>query len=82
MSSILLVGGGGHCLACIDVIEAEGKHKVAGIVERNGESALPVVGYEILGNDYNLAELLRKYPIALITVGQIKSADLRMKLFY
>ena len=82
MSSILLVGGGGHCLACIDVIEAEGKHKVAGIVERNGESGSPVLGYEILGNDDNLTELIKKYPIALITVGQIKSADLRMKLFY
>ena len=82
MSPLLLIGGGGHCLACIDVIEAEGKHKVVGIVERNGEMGSPVLGYEVLGNDNNLTELLKKYPTALITVGQIKSADLRMKLYY
>ena len=81
MKSLLLVGGGGHCRACIDVIEAEGKYKIVGTVERDGESGSPVLGYEVLGNDDNLPELLKKYPIALITVGQIKSADLRVKLF-
>ena len=75
MKSLLLVGGGGHCRACIDVIEAEGKYKIVGIVERDGESGSPVLGYEVLGNDDNLPELLKKCPIALITVGQIKSAD-------
>ena len=81
MKSLLLVGGGGHCRSCIDVIEAEGKHKIVGIVEREGKNRSPVLGYQVLGNDNDLYELLKKYPIALITIGQIKSADLRRNLF-
>ena len=81
MKSLLLVGGGGHCRSCIDVIEAEGKFKIAGIVNQSGGSREKILGYDVLGNDDNLPELLKKHPNALITVGQIKSADLRMKLF-
>ena len=80
MKSLLLIGGGGHCRSCIDIIEAEGIYKIAGIVDRPGENRNPVLGYEVLGNDDDLPELLKKYPIALITVGQIKRADLRVKL--
>ncbi len=30
---IILIGGGGHCRACIDVIETNGKYRIAGIVD-------------------------------------------------
>jgi hypothetical protein len=30
---ILLLGGGGHCRACVDVIEAEAKYQIVGIVQ-------------------------------------------------
>jgi sugar O-acyltransferase (sialic acid O-acetyltransferase NeuD family) len=81
LPELLLIGGGGHCRSCIDVIEAEGIYKIAGIVnpsEGNKEQALE---YNVLGDDGDLPELLKKYPNALITVGQIKSYDLRLKLF-
>jgi sugar O-acyltransferase (sialic acid O-acetyltransferase NeuD family) len=81
MKSLLLVGGGGHCRSGIDVIEAEGKFKIAGIVNQSGGSREQILGYDVLGDDDNLPELLKKHPNALITVGQIKSADLRVKLF-
>jgi len=81
VSPLLLIGGGGHCSSCIDIIESEGKYKIAGIVDKIGGNRNPVLGYEVLGNDDDLPELLKKYPIALITVGQIKSADLRLNLF-
>ena len=81
MNSIILIGRGGHCRSCIDVIEAEGKFKIAGIVNQSGGSREKILGYDVLGNDDNLPELLKKHPNALITVGQIKSADLRVKLF-
>ena len=81
MKSLLLVGRGGHCRSCIDVIEAEGKFKIAGIVNQSGGSREQILGYDVLGDDDNLPELLKKHPNALITVGQIKSADLRVKLF-
>ena len=81
MKSLLLIGGGGHCRSCIDVIETEGKYKIAGIVNQTDGCCESVLGYEVLGGDDNLAELYKKHPNALITVGQIKSAGLRVKLF-
>lgn len=81
MSSLLLIGGGGHCRSCIDIVESEGIYKIAGIVDKSKGKRDPVLGYEILGNDQELPELLKKYSNALITLGQIKSADLRLKFF-
>ena len=81
LPKLLLIGGGGHCRSCIDVIEAEGKYKIAGIVNPSGGSREQILGYNVLGDDEDLPELLKKHPNALITVGQIKSADLRLKLF-
>ena len=81
MNSILLIGGGGHCRSCIDVIEAEGKFIIAGIVCQPRGGREPVLGYEVLGDDEDLPELFKKYKFALITVGQIKSVNVRVKLF-
>lgn len=81
LSEILLIGGGGHCRSCIDVIEAQGKYKIAGIVIKPGENSEPVLGYKILGDDNDLPSLFKKYAIALISVGQIKNAELRESLF-
>ena len=36
LPELLLIGGGGHGRSCIDVIEAEGKYKIAGIIEQTG----------------------------------------------
>ena len=30
---IILIGGGGHCKSCIDVIESEGRFQIVGIVD-------------------------------------------------
>ena len=80
-ASILLIGGGGHCRACVDVLEQEGRFQIAGIVERNGGPREAVLGYPVLGADEDLAQLKEKYEFVLVTVGQIKSAIPR-KLLY
>ena len=79
--SILLIGGGGHCRACIDVLEKEGKFKIAGIVEREESSKSPVLGYPVLGTDHDLPQLYEKFKYALITVGQIRSFEPRKNLY-
>ena len=81
MNDILLIGGGGHCKSVIDVIEQEGRFNIAGIVERPDFLETDVLGYQIIGNDSDLVDLAKKYKYALITVGQIKSPSLRIKLF-
>lgn len=81
MKPLLLIGGGGHCRSCIDVIETQGQYKVAGIVDLNEVDMAARLGYPWLGSDEDLPDLLRKYPSALVTVGQVKSPDIRIALF-
>ncbi len=80
--SLILVGAGGHCRSCIDVIEQEGRFSIAGIVERSGtDTSGQVLGYPILGTDDDLPTLRGKYGYALVTVGQIESPQPRTRLF-
>lgn len=78
---LLLLGGGGHCHACIDVIEAEALYRIAGIVQPASDGKDAVLGYPVLGSDEDLARLIEEIPAAVITVGQIKSPDIRIRLF-
>ena len=34
MNSIILLGSGGHCKSCIDVIEKSYSHKIKGIIDK------------------------------------------------
>jgi sugar O-acyltransferase (sialic acid O-acetyltransferase NeuD family) len=81
MKKILLIGGGGHCKSVIDVIEQEGRFEIAGIVDKPEFLESKVLGYSIIGSDSDLKSLVKKYKYALVTVGQIKSPNLRKKLF-
>lgn len=78
---ILLVGAGGHARACIDVIEQEGHFAVAGLVGLPNEVGTRILGYPVLGTDVDLSALLRDHAHALVTVGQIKTPDTRIRLF-
>jgi sugar O-acyltransferase (sialic acid O-acetyltransferase NeuD family) len=79
--NIVLIGGGGHCKSVIDVIEQEGRFEIVGIVDKPELLGSHVLGYSVIGNDSDLGSLAKKYQYALITVGQIKSPSLRIKLF-
>ncbi|MCF6340279.1 MAG: NeuD/PglB/VioB family sugar acetyltransferase [Sulfurimonas sp.] len=78
---ILLVGGGGHCHSVIDVIELEDKYEIIGIIDKKELIGNDVLGYKIIGCDDDLEEFFKKYKNAVITVGQVKSNVIRVKLF-
>ena len=78
---ILLIGGGGHCKSVIDVIEQENKFDIAGIIDKKELIGHDLLGYKIVGSDDDLNDLRQHYHYALITVGQIKSPEIRIKLF-
>ncbi len=81
-SEIILIGGGGHCRSCIDVIESNKTFKIAGIVEQPGMNKKEsVLGYPIVGTDNDLKILKEKYEFALITIGQMGSSYPRKKMF-
>lgn len=79
--SIILIGGGGHCKSCIDVIEQQGRFKIEGIVDIVPKQKETILGYEIIWNDDDLSFLTRKYKNFLITLGQIKSSQRRKELY-
>jgi len=79
--TILLIGGGGHCKSVIDVIEEEGTYTVAGIVDKKEKLGEKISGYEVIGSDKQLPELIREFKRCLVTVGQLKSAALKKRLF-
>jgi sugar O-acyltransferase (sialic acid O-acetyltransferase NeuD family) len=79
--NLILIGGGGHCKSCIDVIEQEGRFKIKGIVDRKENIGKSVLGYEIIACDDDLEELAKTYDYFLITVGQLKSSESRIKLY-
>ena len=81
MKKIILIGGGGHCKSVIDVIEQEAQFDIAGIVDKPELLGSTIFGYPVIGNDSDLESLAKKYQNALITIGQIKSSSLRIKLY-
>ena len=78
---LLLIGGGGHCRAVIDVIERTGRWRIAGIVERAAAPGTTILGYPVIGADDELPALHADIGHALVTIGQIKSAATRMRLY-
>ena len=77
--NIILIGGGGHCISVIDVIEKENKYNIKGVLDSNLEGA-NVLGYPVIGGDEKIRELINDETFFLITVGQIKSYKIRKKI--
>ena len=78
---IILVGAGGHARSCIDVIEQAGSYDIAGLIAVPSEVGSQTLGYEVLGTDTDLTGLFQRFDHALIAVGQIKTAETRIRLF-
>lgn len=81
MKSILLIGGGGHCKSVIDVIEAENKYRIIGIIDNEKKINNKVLGYNFIGTDDNLSDFIKMADYSLVTIGQIKSPLPRIKAF-
>ena len=81
MDKILLIGAGGHARSCIDVLEEENQFEIAGLIEKGKSISNESLGYPVIGTDDDLKVLRQQYKNALITVGQIKSPKIRIKLY-
>jgi sugar O-acyltransferase (sialic acid O-acetyltransferase NeuD family) len=78
---IILLGAGGHCKSCIEVILGISQYSILGIVDKDGSATKNLLGHGILGTDKDLELLINRCSNALVTVGQIKSAKIRLSLF-
>lgn len=77
---LLLIGGGGHCKACIDVIESTELYEIVGIVDKQEKLKSSLLGYKYIGTDENLSQLIKKYKNVHITLGQIKSCSRKKEI--
>lgn len=80
MKDLLLVGAGGHCHACIDVIEQTNQFNIIGVIDKNLKQE-SILGYPIVGTDDDLARYREICTHAIITIGQIKHSQIRPRLF-
>jgi sugar O-acyltransferase (sialic acid O-acetyltransferase NeuD family) len=81
MKPIILIGGGGHCLSCIDVIELTGLYQILGILDLPEKLGQKILNYTIIGTDNEIEQFLPECSNFMITVGQIGSSDLREKIY-
>ena len=78
---IILLGAGGHCKSCIEVISNIPNCSICGIIDKDGSVIENVLGYDVWGTDKDLESFIKRCPNALVTVGQIKSPKIRISLF-
>lgn len=78
-SDIVIIGGGGHSLSVADVISYNSAYNLVGFLDTNPNAALSQMNVPWLGDDSMLKEHSTK--LVHVGVGQIKSSDLRRKLF-
>ena len=78
---LILIGAGGHSRSCIDAIEQEGKYKIGGLVGLSEEVGSSHFGYQVLATDSELSALAKQFQFALVSVGQIRSPELRIRLY-
>ncbi len=79
--SLVLIGGGGHCRSCIDVIESEGNFRIEGILDLEENIGKEVLGYRITGTDGNLAGLISEDTYFLVTIGHTGNVRRRMEIY-
>ena len=76
--NIVLVGAGGHCIACVDVIAAA-SGEIAGVLDSKAGAA--PAGIAWLGTDAWMDSDAAAGAEFLVTVGQVRLSDVRRKLF-
>jgi len=81
MEPIILIGGGGHCLSCIDVLRLENKFRIVGIIDTLNKVGTTLSGIKVIGTDDDISSLVGKYKNFLVTIGQIKSSEKRITIY-
>jgi len=78
MKNIYLIGGGGHCNSCIDVIEQENKYRIKGIFDLSEKVGENILGYKVIGTNSDIKNYIKKENSFLITIGQIGNPGKRL----
>ena len=79
-SKVLIIGAGGHATSCIEIIEAEDKKEIVGLIGTPEEIGKKLLGYEVLGSEKDFVALLELTSNLVLGIGQIKSPNLRIEI--
>ena len=79
-SKVLLIGAGGHASSCIEIIEAENKKEIVGLIGTQEEVGKRLLGYEVIGSEKDFVDLLDLTSNLILGIGQIKSPNLRIEI--
>lgn len=80
-SDLILIGGGGHCKSCIDVIEMLDTYNIIGIIDLSENIGNNVLGYPIIGSDKDIERFNSTNLSFFITLGQIRDFSRRKCIF-
>ncbi|MEG1563697.1 MAG: acetyltransferase [Bacteroides sp.] len=80
-TKLVLLGGGGHCLSCVEVIKSTDQYEIVGILDREEKMWQSVGGQLIIGTDADIDRYAAEGCSFLITVGQIKNSFTRHFLY-
>ena len=83
METIALIGSGGHCKSCIDVVETSNQYRILGVVVPKNLTAHQQKSeqYPILGTDDDLKKIVSESGNILIAIGQLGKGELRASLY-
>jgi sugar O-acyltransferase (sialic acid O-acetyltransferase NeuD family) len=71
MAKIVILGSSGHGKVIIDIVQGEGKHEIAGLVDRYQPIGHQVFGFQVLGSEEDLPRLAKEHFLTgvIIAVG-------------
>lgn len=69
MDHIVIVGSSGHAKVVIDVVEHEGKYRIAGLLDRYRTPGEETLGYQVLGREEDLPNLMVTHRLSGVIVA-------------
>ena len=79
MKPLILVGGGGHCKSVIEAAESQGR-EILGVLDMPEDIGKEILSTKVIGTDDDIPSYVNKAEF-VITVGFIKSASTRIRLY-
>lgn len=82
MEEIIVIGYGGHAKSLVDIIEREGKYKIAGFIAKNKGEEIQYRGYKILASDDELETLFNDgIRYVAMGIGFMGKGEIRRKIY-
>ena len=71
MDNIIIIGSSGHAKVIIDIVQQEGIYHIAGLLDQYRRVDEQTLGYQILGKEEDLPELIKIHSLkgAIVAIG-------------